>query len=969
MKNHVPFGWQKMVEDYPWFNCEGCYPITAYSEFMPSTRVGRKPFGEIDRSVFSDNDPHGWKITEVEEEYEMRPGIAHAGNQIMNNLIKLGKGLPEHFIHGHGGQNLKDNPYWPKELAAKAGSLTHEKYVTLLSLMLSRTKDDKGRIKWTLFGNTINDPGEAFWKCFYTDPGVEKPAKESISFFKKILRNAYGEKYTNNTSIAESGFRILSSADSPALSWTEELLINDDSSFDRVKYLLTFRPFSSLPPAVRENYLSGRLNLLPFPGSLVFWGMPGYNKLKKEFPLAGQIPLLNILERNRGIGGFKVAQSGWLHEPHPDNNHFEINEALLHDSFHRTNRWQRLHRYQDELNEVANKIKLVKVLFSTEADAMGLYGKPMARNSHLWTDNFDLLLNGPAATRKKIIEVEKTILGGGLFGFRFYFPPMKVGRYSVFLNRPLVAYLSAHSGNVEFNSQDLPGYLTAYGEDDKKMSDPVELWPRLLRRDLYLRALNDFNAHNDHFAHQTPMNILSLLDSWEMLKKRPLPRTFAHRLLNIAKHKTLEQWLEELAVHSNSDKAVQIVSSKLEKIIKPEYSDNLPQAITYPETANRRFEEAWWNDIRFLAHGQFINKDNADIIRAETTLTKTQKQHRDLEKLGDYLMSRHKKAIAEAWLEGIALCGELSFKWHTDFDYSIYGGWKDNQNGVTYERNILVVIPGKNRKQAVVFGDHYDTAYMEDLYEKERGGTGVHHAANGADDNHSASATLLQAAPIFLKLSKEGKLEKDVWLIHLTGEEFPADCMGARNLCQAVIEKNLKLKTENGNWTDLSKTEIIGLYVMDMIGHNRDNDQDIFQISPGESPASLFLAWHAHIANMIWNAGTIKWNRRKDRRHLGRGKRINKLQDIPGIASHLILEGEVRTRYNPHSSLFNTDGQIFSDAGIPVVLFMENYDINRTGYHDSHDTLENIDLDYGSAFAAIAIETVARIAMIPEVGF
>jgi len=44
------------------------------------------------------------------------------------------------------------------------------------------------------------------------------------------------------------------------------------------------------------------------------------------------------------------------------------------------------------------------------------------------------------------------------------------------------------------------------------------------------------------------------------------------------------------------------------------------------------------------------------------------------------------------------------------------------------------------------------------------------------------------------------------------------------------------------------------------------------------------------------------------------------------------------------------------------VLFMENYDINRQGYHDTHDTLENIDLDYGAALAAIVIESVARAA-------
>ena len=48
---------------------------------------------------------------------------------------------------------------------------------------------------------------------------------------------------------------------------------------------------------------------------------------------------------------------------------------------------------------------------------------------------------------------------------------------------------------------------------------------------------------------------------------------------------------------------------------------------------------------------------------------------------------------------------------------------------------------------------------------------------------------------------------------------------------------------------------------------------------------------------------------------------------------------------------------------------MENYDINRSGYHDTKDTLENIDLDYGAAFATIAIETVARIAREPIVGF
>jgi len=133
-----------------------------------------------------------------------------------------------------------------------------------------------------------------------------------------------------------------------------------------------------------------------------------------------------------------------------------------------------------------------------------------------------------------------------------------------------------------------------------------------------------------------------------------------------------------------------------------------------------------------------------------------------------------------------------------------------------------------------------------------------------------------------------------------------------------------------------------------------------FGLEPGAVTAGL--AAQAHVANMIWNTGTHQWNASPERYGRGRGKRSTDGLTIPEIADHLRLDGEVRTPANPHSSLYNTDGRIFSDIGAPVVLFMENYDINRTGYHDTHDTLDNIDLDYGPALAAIAIETVARVA-------
>ena len=51
-------------------------------------------------------------------------------------------------------------------------------------------------------------------------------------------------------------------------------------------------------------------------------------------------------------------------------------------------------------------------------------------------------------------------------------------------------------------------------------------------------------------------------------------------------------------------------------------------------------------------------------------------------------------------------------------------------------------------------GDHYDTAYMEDRYRRD----GVRLAAPGADDNTSATAALLLAAPVLLEMSRAGRL-------------------------------------------------------------------------------------------------------------------------------------------------------------------------------------------------------------------
>src|SRR5262249_40144629 len=143
---------------------------------------------------------------------------------------------------------------------------------------------------------------------------------------------------------------------------------------------------------------------------------------------------------------------------------------------------------------------------------------------------------------------------------------------------------------------------------------------------------------------------------------------------------------------------------------------------------------------------------------------------------------------------------------------------------------------------------------------------------------------------------------------------------------------------------------------------NNDHDRDVFQIAPGTGLASLRLAELAQEATALWNASVPKWNRKPERQGLSRARRSPYGNAVPETAAHLALAGQVRPVTDPRSTLYNTDGQVFSDAGVPVVLFMEDYDINRSGYHDTHDTMANIDLDYGAAVAAIVIESVARAA-------
>jgi hypothetical protein len=966
-------GWKQLLAGAPWVQDEGKFPISAYSEFMPPPHLGVKPYSMKGRNSVGTSDPNGWEVTEYEEAFEFQPGLHHLACQFVNALEHLCCGRP---AHGISRTKLTDNPYWPPELSERAGELSHEHHVMLLPLAFSRTQDDKGRLRWTLFGASEQGPGKAFWKGFFTAPGREVPEDQGPGFIRRLLGSVYKEPAEKLADLRRAGFRILPQGndvpfpfwrEGPMPSWTKSLLWNARQQIRNVKYLLTFRSFQHLPASIRRAYLKGELHLLPCPGSLVFWGCQTYLKLQVHMPFAIQIPLLQMAARNENPHGLRVPQSGWLHEPRPGQAEIVDFHGPVRNTFKRSHRWARVLRDEDEIALIQREDKLLHVLFSTIPDDLGLYGKPMARNVQIWTKDFQLLLDGPIASPEQIKRAAHTVQEGGLFGYRFQYPAMRVGRHEIYWHRPLAAYFCQQTGQPALVPGAPLGWLTGYDFEQPQLPRPIELWPRVHRREAYVASLHLFESAPDHRPRVTSRNIRKLLDAQHLTGGKRLDRSLARQLLCVPKHETLDGWLDALPDKSHDPELARLVVDDLRQVlVQPAASkgrrSEQTKSLTFKRTAHRDFEVDYWKTIATLAEGKYLNKNNADCVRDLTTQRHLGHHHRDLEALGDYLLEYYRQVIKDSRMAKNAIAGELPFQWRTDFDFSWSGGWLNNQEGHTYERNIVVVIPGRNRRRAVIMGDHYDTAYMEDHYGKSPDGKGPRLAASGADDNHSATVALMLGAPVFLELSRKGKLACDIWLVHLTGEEFPADCLGARHLSQRLVEGNLEIKTEDGKSHDLSKARVQGVYILDMVAHNNDHDLDVFQMAPGTGPESFWLAYQSHLATEVWNANVADWNRQSGRGSKGRSRRSPNGSQIPEIARHPFLHGEVRLPYDPRSTLYNTDGQIFSDAGIPVVLFMENYDITRTGYHDSHDTMENIDLDYGAGVAAIAIESVARAA-------
>src|SRR5512139_1092334 len=251
MANRQLPGWQELVDGYPWFEGKDCYPIQAYSEFMPAPRMGRSLYGDIDRFLFDEKDLYGWRVPEIDQEYELNPGLERIANQVLAHFARLGRGESVRALVGLNRRLIEDNPYWSPEIDARLGSLTRERYVTLLPVALAKTQDYLGHVRWTLFGNSEQGPERAFWQSFYTAPDREIATSESLAFVSTLLAEVYGETARTENDLVQLGFRVLPSVKDeqfpnwlvdPLPQWTQPFLIDDHTPADNIYYLLTFRP-------------------------------------------------------------------------------------------------------------------------------------------------------------------------------------------------------------------------------------------------------------------------------------------------------------------------------------------------------------------------------------------------------------------------------------------------------------------------------------------------------------------------------------------------------------------------------------------------------------------------------------------------------------------------------------------------------------------------------------------------------
>ena len=321
------------------------------------------------------------------------------------------------------------------------------------------------------------------------------------------------------------------------------------------------------------------------------------------------------------------------------------------------------------------------------------------------------------------------------------------------------------------------------------------------------------------------------------------------------------------------------------------------------EKWDKKYLDKFFQDVRILSGDVPVNfLKNGKVKEATFKKKGSYEKDNDLEALVDYLEDRYAKLNIKTYRQ--------RFTWRK-----------------LPQSNLIAFIRGENSGQGqpvVILADHIDTAVAEDTFEKN--GTRV--TVQGASDNVTATVTLLRAAEVL----KDMKPKYDILLVHLTGEEFPSDGLGAwKFLSEALQNKG----------TPVSNLQVKAVVIPDFIGFHHKGENK-YQINPNFSGDAVRLARLALDAHE---------------------------KMIPRRGNQPLWEIVYRPRHHPASGVFNTDVMEFEYMGIPGLLFNEFLDYSSDNLrkmdphnHQSDDIPLNIDYPYATEISKVIIETTIRAA-------
>ncbi len=939
------------------------FPFAAYSEFTPSYYQGARPYeitlGETDKNQVSHYDsehfykssaPNTYWLPYFEEHRYLRPGLKVLATHLMKDLQQLAfgdkpggatlKGIPSYVVN--------KSPYFPEDLPKNK----NQTVVSFIPLQLSRTQQELGRSHpWTIFGGADVTWEWLFWSS------LKQTKSQGTEFLCNLLQGAYGLKVKSSCDLEKQQLKILSEKTDWIPKRLSALASVKLDSVKNVNFVITFEPYDKWSEALKRGFKEQKVSVIPHPSTLVFYQSPLFNTMKqnesRQLPLSIEISQFSRLLSANSYYGLKVLDI--VRKPHrfQSINASDREQVSLIQS-------QRIVGISDnvEENNLENPFNLI---FNAVPSLMGLYSKPLARNVQIWAfdknhETANWVLDGSRASLLEIEKAKKWIQKNGeehLIYYRNFYPPMDINGWQGYWYRPLVSWITPDQ-NVGVN-YDLKGVMALRKEKDEAW---LSVQTQETKEEDEVVQIHD----KGEWKEATSLNVKKIQE-YVGYSSAPISSDVAEALLTTDKDEPYSVWKKRLPT---------LTAKALTSLIDEEKQSSLAKTYTYQKSQSSDYEREYWKNIVDLSEGIFDKrfksiqgKNNADCASSDKKIPSFGcDADQRLLRVADYLKTYYQE-------KSLGLASYFhEFQWKPEFAIDWWHGQKDVQ------KNLITVIPAKNgnpNHEVVILADHYDTAYERDIYEEGKNTrtgdvnpafVGHRQASKGADDNYSATSTLMLAA----KLLKDLPTKRDIWIVHLTGEEFPADCLGARALAKDFIEKNEIIRGKKN-------PKVVGVYVLDMVSHHRGRDAGVedkrvvFQISPGRGKRAAHLALTAHKATQTYNSlvksenWDEKYGRTKPFKRFvpKKGSKPENWQ-VPPLGKFLTFRDEIRPGWHYQSSLYNTDPQVLSDAGFPTVLFMENYDVGRTGYHDTEDDIENIDLDYGRGVSAIAIESVAQVA-------